>query len=32
MMINVFKYEAKDDADLTSYIEDELEAAYNQVA
>lgn len=32
MMINVFKYGAKDDADLTSYIEDELEAAYNQVA
>lgn len=32
MMINVFRYEAKDDADLTSYIEDELEAAYNQVA
>ena len=32
MMINVFKYESKDDADLTSYIEDELEAAYNQVA
>lgn len=32
MMINVFKYEAKDDADLTSYIEDELEAAYEQVA
>ena len=32
MMINVFKYGAKDDADLTSYIEDQLEAAYNQVA
>ena len=32
MMISVFRYEAKDDADLTSYIEDELEAAYNQVA
>lgn len=32
MMINVFRYDAKDDADLTSYIEDELEAAYEQVA
>lgn len=32
MMINVFRYEAKSDADLTSYIEDELEAAYEQVA
>ena len=32
MMINVFRYEAKDDTDLTSYIEDALEDAYNQVA
>ena len=32
MMINVFRYEAKDDADLTAYIEDALEDAYNQVA
>lgn len=32
MMISVFKYEAKDDADLTTKIEEELEAAYNQVA
>ena len=32
MMINVFRYEAKDEADLTSYIEDALEDAYNQVA
>lgn len=32
MMINVFRYDAADDADLTSYIEDQLEAAYNQVA
>lgn len=32
MMISVFKYDAKDDADLTTMIQGALKDAYNQVA